>query len=71
MPVSFEKLVSLVRSRAEQEMGPKLARSEGETDSAVLERIVLYTVNAMGFHVSGSGEVCDPCLSACHPRSRK
>lgn len=60
MTISIEKLVSLVREKAELDLGPMLARCESETDSAVLERIVLHTVNCLGLHVATSGEVCDP-----------
>jgi hypothetical protein len=56
----FERLVDAVREQAEAELGPRLARCEDETDKAVLERIVLLTVQSMGMHVSRDGEVCDP-----------
>lgn len=60
MPITFEKLVAVVRERAELDLSPSVVRSGETVDQAIVERIVLYTVNGIGMHVSTSGEVCDP-----------
>lgn len=60
MPVTFEKLVRHVRERAEHELTPAIARSDDPSDKAVIEKLVLYTINGAGLYVStkpdGNGE---------------
>jgi hypothetical protein len=66
VPITFEKLVSLVRERAECELTPAVARSGDAAERAVVERFVLFTLDALDLHVSkkpdehGNHEIYSP-----------
>jgi len=64
----FEKLVAYVKGRAEHDLTPSIARSTESEDTAIVEKLVLYTLNGQGKYIGKDGSIYDPAPPTAIPQ---